>query len=117
MVTAVLLIFAAVVTLGFALASLGQRPEQRRLARLAGDDQGTPRDIASGLLAGAERNWLDRLMQPFAGDTSNRREETLAPIRRRLAYAGFRRESSVFTYMGSRVVFALVLPVIVLLTP
>ena len=31
------LIFASIVTLGFAFASLGQSPEQRRLARLAGD--------------------------------------------------------------------------------
>jgi tight adherence protein C len=38
-------------------------------------------------------------------------------VRRRLTFAGFRRETSVMTYMGSRVVFAALLPMIVLLTP
>jgi tight adherence protein C len=114
------LIFATIVTLGLAAASFGQRPEQRRLARLAGDDvvrRSGPETEAGGVLARQDLNWLDRLMQPFAGKQERASSEALANVRRRLTYAGFRRESSVMTYMGSRVVFAGLLPTIVLLTP
>ena len=56
-------------------------------------------------------------MQPFAGDTEKLREAAIGPIRKRLAYAGYRHESAVITYMGSRVALAMVLPVFVLATP
>src|SRR5262245_50030455 len=113
------LIFLSVVTLGFAFASLGQRPEQRRLAKLAGDGKHTAASTADsqGVLARQDLRWFDRLMQPFAGKKMMAKEETLGPIRKRLIYAGYRNESSVMTYMGSRVVFAIALPLIVLLTP
>jgi tight adherence protein C len=113
------LIFLSVVMLGIAFGSLGTRPEQRRLARLAGSSgfAKTPDADSQGVLARQELRWFDRLMQPFAGNQANRTERTLAPIRRRLTYAGFRRETSVITYMGSRVLFALLLPALVLLTP
>jgi tight adherence protein C len=113
------LIFLSVVTLGFSFASLGQRPEQRRLAKLAGDGKHTASSTAEsqGVLARQELRWFDRLMQPFAGKRVKGSEEALAPIRKRLTYAGYRQESSVLTYMGSRVVFAIALPLLVLLTP
>src|SRR5688572_21241651 len=114
------LIFATIVTLGLAAASFGQRPEQRRLARLAGDDvvrRPGPETEGGGVLARQDLNMLDRLMQPFAGKQERASSEALANVRRRLTYAGFRRETSVMTYMGSRVVFAGLLPTIVLLTP
>jgi tight adherence protein C len=112
------LIFAAIVMLGLAAASLGQRPEQRRLARLAGDDVvRVPDAEAGGVLARQDLSWFDRLMQPFAGKQEKASSEALALVRRRLTYAGFRRETSVMTYMGSRVAFAALLPTIVLLTP
>jgi len=112
------LIFATVVMLGLAVASLGPRPEQRRLARLAGDDVVRKTDAdAGGVLAGQELKWFDRLMQPFAGKQEKASAEVLATVRRRLTYAGFRRETSVMTYMGSRVAFAGLLPAIVMLTP
>ncbi len=110
------LIFLSFLTLGLAFGNLGQRPEQQRLARLAGDTK-LPEADSSGVLARQDLSWFDRLMQPFAGSREKVKEETLAPLRRRLTYAGFRRETSVMTYMGSRVAFALMLPVIVLLTP
>jgi tight adherence protein C len=116
---ALALIFLSIVALGFAGASLGQRPEQRRLARLAGDAL-RPAAVATetqGVLAGQDLKWFDRLMQPFAGKQSKASEEALATVRRRLTYAGYRRETSVVTYMGSRVAFALLLPVLILLTP
>jgi tight adherence protein C len=112
----ILLIFGSIVALGLALGNLGQRPEQRRLARLAGATKAAD-DAQGGLLAGDDRSWLDRIVQSFAGDAAKRREATILPIRRRLTYAGYRRESAVVTYMGWRVLGALALPVVVLLTP
>ena len=113
------LIFGSVVALGLAFGSLGQRPEQRRLARLAGEDR-PPAQVeaeAQGLLARQELTWFDRLMRPFAGNQEKASEETLAPVRRRLVYAGYRRDTALATYMGSRVAFALLLPILVMLTP
>ena len=113
------LIFLSVLALGFAFASVGQRPEQRRLAKLAGDTKHptTSPVETQGVLARQDLRWFDRLMQPFAGRQAKVSEEVLATIRRRLTYAGYRRETSVITYMGSRVAFALLLPVVILLTP
>jgi len=112
------LIFATIVALGFAAANFGPRPEQQRLARLAGDAVVRRPDAeAGGVLARQDLSLLDRLMQPFAGKQERATSEALATVRRRLTYAGFRRETSVMTYMGSRVVFAGLLPMIVLLTP
>ena len=57
-------------------------------------------------------------MQPFASKQAKAGGGGDArAVRRRLTYAGFRRETSVITYMGSRVVFACALPLLVLLTP
>jgi tight adherence protein C len=56
-----------------------------------------------GVLARQDLKWFDRLMQPFAGKQEKASSEALATVRRRLTYAGFRRETSVMTYMGSRV--------------
>jgi tight adherence protein C len=113
------LIFLSIVTLGFAFASMGARPEQRRLARLAetGGAAKPTQGESQGVLARQELRWFDRVMQPFAGKQSKASEQALATVRRRLIYAGFRRETSVITYMGSRVLFALLLPMLVLLTP
>jgi len=113
------LIILSFVTLGFAFASLGVSPEQRRLARLA--DPGNvamPTSAESqGVLARQELRWFDRLMQPFAGKQAKATELALGTVRRRLVHAGFRRETSVITYMGSRVLFAMLLPLLVMLTP
>src|SRR5262245_56541792 len=105
------LIFLSVVTLGFAFASLGQRPERRRLGKLGGDGKHPAGSTAEGqgVLARQELRWFDRVMQPFAGRQAKESDEALAPIRRRLIYAGYRHPGSVMTYMGSRVVFAIAL--------
>jgi tight adherence protein C len=114
---ALVLIFASVVTLGLAAGNLGRRPEQRRLARLASDPKEPAKAESQGVLARQEPRWYDVLLQPFARDTEKVRAESLAPVRRRLTYAGFRRETSVMTYMGSRVACAVLLPFLVLVTP
>jgi len=110
------LLFASIVALGISFANLGPRPEQRRLAKLAGGAS-HPEAEAHGVLAQHVPSWFDRLMKPFAGDTEKAREATVAPIRRRLMHAGYRNDSALITYMGSRVAFALALPVAVLVTP
>jgi tight adherence protein C len=112
----IVLVFASIVMLGLAVGSLGTRPEQRRLARLSSDAK-PEASAQGGLLTGDERSWFDRLVQPFAGDPTRRREAKIAPIRRRLAHAGYRHESAMITYLGSRMAFALALPVVVLVTP
>ena len=114
------LVFGMVVMLGLAAASLGQRPEQRRLARLAGDDvDRRPQADAGGVLARQDLRWFDRLMQPFASKQAKQKGTgaALTRDRQRLIYAGFRRETSAITYTGSKVVFAIVLPLLVLMTP
>lgn len=116
-----LLIFAAIVALGAAVASFGRGPEQRRLAKLAtGGQRGAA--AAESVLARNEPTWFERLVQPFAGITvgdkkEEERAQALAPVRRRLVHAGYRRESALMTYMGSRVAFALGFPALLLLTP
>jgi tight adherence protein C len=118
---AVALIFLSVVTLSYAFGSLGQRPEQRRLAKLAGDGKPAAATAESqGVLAGQELSWFDRLMQPFASKQSKQKGgggEALTRDRQRLIYAGYRRETSAITYTGSKVVFAILLPLLVLATP
>jgi len=112
----VVLVFGSIVALGLAFGSLGPSPEQRRLARLAGVEKPAEAESQS-VLARLELSWFDRLMKPFAGNQENASDEALAPLRRRLTYAGFRRESALMTYQGSRVAFALLLPLLVLATP
>ena len=52
--------------------------------------------------------WFDRLMQPFAGKQATEGgEDALAPCGAGSPTRAIRRETSVITYMGSRVVFAL----------
>jgi tight adherence protein C len=112
------LIFAAIVMLGLRRpASVPARSSAASRGSRVTTLVRMPDSRTVGVLTRQELSWLDRFMQPFAGKQENRREEVLAPVRRRLTYAGFRRETSVMTYMGSRVVFAALLPMLVLLTP
>lgn len=115
-----LMIFACVFMLGLGLANLlGRRPEQERLTRLAGGGQRAAAD-AGGVLARHEPNWLERTMQIFAGRSA--REQAADPtgassVRKRLIHAGYRSDTALVTYMGSRVVLAIGLPMLFLLTP
>jgi tight adherence protein C len=111
-----LLIFASIVALGVAGMSLGRRPEQERLAKLASGEQAAV--SADGVLTRNDPGIFEKLMGVFAGDVeSKEREESLGPIRRRLIHAGYRRETAVMTYMGSRIAFAMAIPLAVLVLP
>ena len=113
-----LMIFACVFTLGLGVASLfGRRPERERLARLAGGGQQAAAGDAGGVLSRMDRNWYERLMQMLVGRTAKEKAEAATPIGKRLIHAGYRSDSAIVTYMGSRVVLALALPILVLVLP
>lgn len=110
------LIFGTCVALGLALASLPSRkPVRRRLARLA--DGSTARVDApdeTSLLADDKGGWLARLLAPLAGKAAKGGAPSLAPTRRRLIQAGYRRDSALVVYMGGRIALALLLPLLFL---
>ncbi len=111
------LIFFSVAALVLSLGSLrGARPLRGRLARLA-DGSATQIDASDevGVLDHSGRGWLVKLFAPFAGKA--RDTASLHPIRQRLVHAGYRRESAVVIFTGSRIVLALALPVLFLLSP
>ena len=111
------LTFGAVLCLGLALANMGQSTEQKRLAQLAAGETTPSVDDEEGVLTSQDQSWLARLLAPFAGDLSKRRQGITDPLRRSLIHAGFRQESALANYMGGRVALALALPLVILLVP
>jgi tight adherence protein C len=111
------LIFFSVAALVLSFGSLrNARPVRSRLARLA--DGSTTQIEASeelGVLDHSGRGWLARLLAPLAGKA--RDSAAAHPIRLRLVRAGYRRESAVVIFTGLRIVLALALPFLFLLSP
>jgi tight adherence protein C len=108
-----ILVFGAAAA--FALAATtslsGNRGVKRRLARLAdGSAAPIPVDPAE---APDRQHWIVKLLAPFAARAGS--GESTSRVRRRLVEAGYRRDSAVGLYMSSRLVLALLLPVLVLL--
>lgn len=112
------LVFGAVVATALGVASLGaRRPVRRRLARLSdGSLARVEAPQRSGVLADDRRSLLVRILAPLAGDAAKGGEK-VQPLRRRLVQAGYRRESAVTIYMGSRIALALAVPALLLLLP
>jgi tight adherence protein C len=111
------LVFLAVAALVLSLGNLrSTRPVRSRLARLA-DGSATQIEVPDeiGVLDHSGRGWLARLLAPLAGKSPD--AASVHPIRQRLVRAGFRRESAVVIFTGSRIVLALALPVLFLLSP
>jgi tight adherence protein C len=114
------LIFASVASLVLALGSLVRaRPFKRRLARLA---DGTSAEVTKnadgeGVLTSESKGLLVRLLAPLAGKAAQRRDASLDPMRQRLIQAGYRRESAITIFMGSRIALALLLPGLMLFSP
>jgi tight adherence protein C len=113
----IFLVFGAVATLGLAGASFSSRRPavKKRLARLAdGTTAPIPQGDGEGVFGAEQRSWLLKLLAPLAGKAT----ESSSPshIRRRLVEAGYRRDSAIIIYMGSRIALALGLPFLVLVS-
>src|SRR5262245_1265660 len=108
------LVFAAAAAFVLSASSLSRNRGgvKRRLARLAdGSAAPTPQEFAEGPV---RQHWLVKLLGPFAARASSGASASRA--RRRLVEAGYRKDSAVGIYMASRLVLALLLPVLVLLS-
>jgi tight adherence protein C len=109
------LVFGAAAAFVFATTSLGgNRGVKRRLARLA---DGSTAPIASELAEvppHAGQHWILKLFAPFAARAAT--GAAASRVRRRLIEAGYRRDSAIGIYMASRLVLALLLPFLVLLS-
>jgi tight adherence protein C len=112
-----LLIFLSVAALVLSVGSLrSARPVRSRLARLAdGSTAQIETPDEGGVLDHSGRGWLVRLLAPFAGKA--RDAASARTLRRRLVHAGYRRESAVVVFTGSRILLALALPLLALLWP
>ena len=104
------LVFGAVATFVFGAGSV-TRPSgvKRRLARLA---DGSAAPIPAGEGEGRDLTWLVKILTPFAGRGDS---ESTGRVKRRLVEAGYRSDSAVVIYMGSRLALAVLLPFLLLL--
>ncbi len=113
-----LLVFAATVAATVALGGLLARriTARKRLSRLA--DGGVANldleDEQSTLDAGP-RSTLERLLSPLADGFNKIGGGAFGPVRERLTMAGYRRDSALSTYTGSRVACAIAFPAAFLL--
>jgi tight adherence protein C len=114
----VTLVFASVTALVLAgAATFKPRPSRDRLARLANGDVVKIEDCSAGasIIARDDRRWLPRALSALGGSAGGQSQAT-GPLRERLIHAGFRRDSAVRVFMGSRIAMALMLPILTLLT-
>ena len=108
------LVFSAAATFVLAATSLApNRTVKRRLAKLA-DGSAAPIPMLDAEGASEQSNWLLKLLVPFAAKSSTGASASRA--RKRLMEAGYRRDSAVGLYMASRLLLALLLPTLVLLS-
>jgi tight adherence protein C len=108
------LVFVAAAAFVLAATSVSRnRSVKRRLARLA---DGSAAPVLSDLVPGQPEgpHWLVRLLTPFAERAAS--GASASRVRRRLIEAGYRRDSAVAIYMTTRLVLALLLPFLVLLS-
>jgi len=111
------LIFAAFFTLAYGAYGLSSRREvKERLARLAdGSRVAVPQDTnESGVLLTDESGFFARALAVLAGRAVDSAAPRMSAVRERLVQAGFRRESHVAIYVGSRIGLAVLLPVTLL---
>jgi tight adherence protein C len=110
------LIFGTLTAIGLGASSLGSnRGVKRRLARLAdGSVAPIPVHERAGSRDDARHAWIVKLLSPFASKNATESESS-SRVRRRLIEAGYRRDSALVIYLASRLVLALLLPVLLLL--
>jgi tight adherence protein C len=109
------LVFGATAACVLAASSFApNRTVKRRLAKLA-DGSAARIPVLDGADSGSDQpNWLLKLLIPFASKST--KGESASRIRKRLMEAGYRRDSAVGLYMTSRLVLALLLPFLLMLT-
>lgn len=115
-----LLVFAALCAAVSALASArAPRMAELRLQRLgqAPALSANPALASDAGLMDQHSGWLFRLLAPLANPNRDRRAESFERLRLRLQRAGFRRESALVIFLGSRIGLALSLPMLVVLSP
>jgi tight adherence protein C len=114
---ALLLVLVFVAGAALVLGATSFAPNQtvkRRLAKLA-DGSAAPIPILDGAEgAGDQTSWLLKLLIPFASKSTQ--GEAASRIRKRLVEAGYRRDSAVGLYMTTRLVLALLLPFLLMLS-
>lgn len=109
------LVFGAAAAFVLAASTFApNRTVKRRLAKLADGSAAVIPTLVRPEDGGDQPNWLVRLLAPFAAKSAQ--GEAASRIRKRLMEAGYRRDSAVGLYMASRVVLALLLPFLLLLS-
>jgi len=103
---------AAAFVLAATTSLSGNRGVKRRLAKLA-DGSAAPIPIGDPSEARDRQHWIVKVLAPFAAQAGS--GESASRVRRRLVEAGYRRDSAVGLYMSSRLVLALLLPILVLI--
>jgi hypothetical protein len=115
------LVFASVGLIalaGVSLVSIKQRPVKKRLARLADGSRAQIEAATddSGLLHKQAEGMAARILGALAGRSAREddgSDASLGRVRARLIQAGFRRRSALSVFMGSRILLAVMAPVIV----
>jgi tight adherence protein C len=119
---AILLIFASVVAVTFAVGSLGSsNPAQKRLVKLragpaAEDATATATRRSKTSLVAETKSRLVRVLTPLAAAAPRHGEPSERLVRDRLIHAGYRSRSAPAVYFGSRVALALLVPITVLIS-
>jgi tight adherence protein C len=114
-----LLVFGSIFLLVLGVGAVApRRIVQRRLTRLA---DGSSVEIESRppdpLVTERARQWLDRGLSVLGERFKPTGPESVSRIRERLNHAGYRSKPAVTRFFGLQVAFAVVFPVLLLLTP
>ncbi len=115
-----LLIFAALCAAVAALASArSPRQVELRLGQLARSRAlaANPAAASGPGLVDEDAGWLFRALAPLAGRKPHERAESFERLRLRLQRAGFRRDSALAIFLGSRVALVVLLPLVAALSP
>jgi tight adherence protein C len=114
------LVFVSVTALALGVfAVVSRRPSQRRLARLAngGSVKIEDRSAQTSILARDDRRWMTRGLSALGRAVSENKSGSAGILKERLIHAGFRRDGAVAVFMGCRIAFALLLPLVAILVP
>lgn len=110
------LVLASILMLGLALVSASRyEPIRKRLARLeSGSGAVVADDRQQGVLGEGHQGWLVQALAKLGGRAA-RGKPTPHTIRQRLTHAGYRKGSAVMVFMGTRMLLALLAPMILLM--